>query len=108
VTTILVGQPAPTGSSLVCKICKVPPVCIATCVARIYYVFGAVNMTRACLHLRVHEHPMKVGKDQEIKERMHKLIEEQVERTPKATNSNIVMEASKELVGDLLIDPKGR
>jgi hypothetical protein len=36
-----------------------------------------------------------------------KLIEEQVERTPKATNSAIVMKASKELVGELLIDPEG-
>jgi hypothetical protein len=45
--------------------------------------------------------------DQEIKERMRKLIEEQVERTPKATNSAIVIEASKELMGELLIDPEG-
>jgi hypothetical protein len=50
---------------------------------------------------------MKVGEDQEIKERTRKLIEEQVERTPKTTNSAIVMEASKELVGELLIDPEG-
>jgi hypothetical protein len=107
VTTILVGQPTPVGSSLIYKICKVPPVCIATFGARIYYVFGAANMTRACVHLGVHEHPEKVGEDQEIKERMHKVIEEQVERTPKATNSTIVMEASKELVGELLIDPEG-
>jgi hypothetical protein len=64
-------------------------------------------MTRAYLHLGVHEHPVKVGEDQEIKERTHKLIEEQVERTPKATTSAIIMEASKELVGELLIDPKG-
>jgi hypothetical protein len=106
-TTIPIGQPAPAGSSLVCKICKVPPVCIATCTARIYYVFGAANMTRACLHLGVHEHPVKVGEDQEIKKRTRKLIEEQVEKTPKATNYTIVMEASKELMGELLIDPKG-
>jgi hypothetical protein len=33
-------------------------------------------MTRACLHLGIHEHPVKVGKDQEIKERTCKLIEE--------------------------------
>jgi hypothetical protein len=52
VTTIPVGQPAPAGSSLVCKICKLPPVCIAIYAARIYYVYGAVNMTRACIHLR--------------------------------------------------------
>jgi hypothetical protein len=48
-----------------------------------------------------------VGEDQEIKERTRKLIEEQVEKTPKATNSAIVMEASKELVGELLINPDG-
>jgi hypothetical protein len=107
VTTIPVGQLAPARSSLICKICKVPLVCIATCAERIYYVFGVANMTRACLHLRVHEYPVKVGEDQEIKERTHKLIEEQVERTPKATNSTIVMEANKELVGELLIDPEG-
>jgi hypothetical protein len=75
-TTIPVGQPAPTGSTLVCKICKVLPICFATCAARIYYVYGAANMTRACLHLGVHEHPIKVGEDQEIKERTRKLIED--------------------------------
>jgi hypothetical protein len=64
-------------------------------------------MTRAYMHLGIHEHPVKVGEDQEIKKRTRKLIEEQVERTPKATNSAIVMEASKELVGELLINPDG-
>jgi hypothetical protein len=45
---------------LVYKICKVPPVCIATCGARIYYVFGNTNMTRApCIWA----HPVKVGED---------------------------------------------
>jgi hypothetical protein len=63
VTTIPVGQPALAGSSLVCKICKVPPVCIATCAARIYYVFGSANMTHACVYLGIHNHPVKVGED---------------------------------------------
>jgi hypothetical protein len=105
VTTIPVGQPAPAGSTLVCKIGKIPPIYFATCATIIYYVYGVANMTRACLHLGVHEHLIKVGEDQEIKERTRKLIEEQVERTPKVTNSTIVMEASKELVGELLINP---
>ena len=52
-------------------------------------------------------HPVKVGEDQEIKEKTHKFIEEQVEKTPKATNSAIVMETTKELVGELMIDLKG-
>jgi hypothetical protein len=90
----------------VCKICRIPPICITTCGARIYYVSKSANMTRTCVHLRLHEHPVKVGKDQEIKKRTRKLIEEQVERTPKATNSAIVMEASKELMDELLIDPE--
>jgi hypothetical protein len=63
VTTIPVGQPARAGSTLVCKICKVPPIYFAACAARIYYVYGAANMTRACLHLGIHEHPVKVGED---------------------------------------------
>jgi hypothetical protein len=34
-------------------------------------------------------------------------IREQVEKTLKATNSTIVMEATKELVDELLLDPEG-
>jgi hypothetical protein len=64
-------------------------------------------MIRTCVNLEIHEHLMKVGEDQEIKERMRKLIKEQVEKTPKITNSAIVIEATKELVGELLIDPEG-
>ena len=106
-TSIPIGLPAPARSTLVCKICKVPPICIATCAARIYYVYGDANMTHVCLHLGIHDHPVKVGKDQEIKEKTRELIQEQVEKTPKGTNSAIVMEASKELVGELLIHPDG-
>ena len=61
VSTILVGQLALAGLSLIYKIYKVPLVCIATCGARIYYIYGAANMTCAYLHLGVHEHPVKVG-----------------------------------------------
>ena len=100
--TIPIGQLAPAQSSLFCKICKVPAVCITPSGARIYYVYGAVNMICACLDLGIHKHPMKVGEDQEIKERMHKLIVQQVKGTPKATNSAIVMEASKELMDELV------
>ena len=59
------------------------------------------------MYLGIHKHIVKIGEDQEIKKRTHKLIEEHVEKTPKTTNSAIVMEASKELVDELLIDPEG-
>jgi hypothetical protein len=106
-TIFPVGQPAPAGLSLVCKIYKVPPICTATCGARIYYVFGTTNMTHACVHLGLHEHLVKASKNQEIKKRMRTLIGEEVERTPKATDLAIVMEATKERMNELLIDPKG-
>jgi hypothetical protein len=97
----------PSASSILCKICKSPPSCIATCEARIYYVFGRDDMTRACIHLGVHEHPMKDGVYQDFKDRTCILFGEQVEKTPHATNSAIVMEATKELLGELLLAPQG-
>jgi hypothetical protein len=60
-TTFPVKQPTPAGSSLVCKICKAPQICTATYGARIYYFFGTANMTRACVHLKLHKHPVKAG-----------------------------------------------
>ena len=89
-TTILVRQPAPAGSILVYKICKVPPICIATCTARIYYVYGAASMSRAYLHLGVHDHPVKVGEDQEIKEKMHKLIEKCKYMSSPSIKNNVI------------------
>ena len=43
--SFLPGFPSPSGSTLVCKICKEPPTCIATCCAVIYYVHGDATMT---------------------------------------------------------------
>lgn len=51
----------PSGSTVVCKVCKVPPVCLTTCPAKIYYVVATERMTRACVHLGVHNHLVKVG-----------------------------------------------
>ena len=105
--TFLVGQPIPAGLSLVCKIYKVPLIYCATCGAIIYYVFGTTNMTRACVHLGLHKHHVKASENQEIKKRMCTLIREKVERTPKATDPAIIMEATKERMVELLINPKG-
>jgi hypothetical protein len=99
-------QPS-SQSSIICKMCKTPPACVATYEARLYYVFGRDHMTRACVHLGVHEHPVKNGEYQDFKDRSRTLLGKQVERTPHATNSSIVMEATKELVGELLLRLKG-
>ena len=98
-----VGGPLPSGSTLVCKICKMPPKCVALCSARIFYVHGDDTSQRACIHLGHHSHPVKVGDYRESRKKIDALIEKHVERTPQATVSKIVMEVSKDLLGEYLI-----
>ena len=105
--TFEVGMHPLKGSTLVCNICKSPPSYLAICPAKIYYVLGKDYMTRACVNLGSHRHPMKVGIYRDAMERTRSLLRDQVERTPMATNSSIVLEASKELIGELLLRPEG-
>jgi hypothetical protein len=106
-TTFQVGCQPPSQSSIICKICKTPLACVVTYEAKIYYDSSGDHMTRTCVHLEVHKHLVKNGEYQDFKDRSRTLLEEQVERTPHATNSSIVMEATKELVGELLLRPEG-
>ena len=50
---------------------------------------------------------MKVGIYRDAMERTRSLLGEQVEKTHTATNSSIVLEASKELIGELLLCLQG-
>jgi hypothetical protein len=99
----LLTGPAPPDSTLVCSICKMPPKCVALCDAKIFYVHGKVPSQRACIHLGKHRHPVKVGDCRDSRQRIHSLIEEQVDKTPQATHSKIVLEVSKDIVGDFLL-----
>ena len=102
-----VGDAHLQGSTLLCTICKHPPSCIATCPAKVYYVLGKKSCTRAFVHLGTHCHPVKDGELRDMGERTRSLIGEQMERTPSATNSSIVMEATKELLGEFLLRSDG-
>ena len=98
-----VGGPLPSGSILVCKICKMPPKCVTLCSARIFYVHGDDTSQRACIHLGHHSHPVKVGDYRQSRKKIDALIEEHVEWTPQAKVNKIVMEASKDLLGEYFI-----
>ena len=93
----------PASSTLVCRICKEPPKCIAPHVARIFYVHGNDATQRACIHLGNRRHLVKVGNCRDSRQRIDALIEEHIERTPQATHSKIVLEAIKDLVGEFLL-----
>jgi hypothetical protein len=60
-TPFHLGHSPPPDSTLVCKVYKVPPTCVNFCDARIYYVLSKSDMTRACIHLGMHHHPVSDG-----------------------------------------------
>ena len=83
--------------------CKTPPTCLATCKARIYFAYSDnPEMTRAAIHLGGHGHPIARGMYRDSAEVICRLIAEQVEKTPTATNSTITLSASKDFLGQYL------
>jgi hypothetical protein len=82
------GHLPPPDSTLVCKVCKVPPTCINFCDARIYYVLSKTDMTRACIHLGMHNHPVSDGVCRETIGTISNLLTQEVSKTP--TTKNLV------------------
>ena len=104
-----VGGNPPKDSTLVCKVCKCPPVCVAHCGARIYYVYSEKpDVSRAAIHLGHHGHPVAKGVYRDSASDICALIADEVTKTPSATNSAIALAASKEfLLGYLFHDGIG-
>jgi hypothetical protein len=102
-----VGSKPPIGSTVVCKSCNVPPICIVVCPAKIYYVTATPHMTRAYVHLGSHDHPVKSGDHRDFIELTYNLIGEQVERIPSATRLVIVLETAKKVLGPLFFAKEG-
>jgi sulfatase maturation enzyme AslB (radical SAM superfamily) len=52
----------PKESTLVCKVCKIAPMCLGTCQARIYFVYtDNPEMSRAAIHFGEHGHLVAMG-----------------------------------------------
>ena len=93
----------PKQSTLVCMVCKMPPSCLGTCMARIYFAYSDnPKMTRAAIHLGHHGHPVARGMYRDSTKVICRLIAEQVAKTPTATNSAITLSASKDFFGHYL------
>ena len=75
----------PSGSTIVCKSCNVPPSYVVVCTAKIYYVIGTPHMTRACVHLGSHDRPVKSGDHRDFIDLTDTLIGDQVKRISSAT-----------------------
>lgn len=93
-------------STLACKVCQTPPICLALCDARIYHVSSNDNdVTRAAIHLGCHNHPVSQGTCQDSMDIMYDCVAKEVQKTPNAKNSAIIMAASKNYLADALIRP---
>ena len=58
----VVGDDAPARSTFECKVCRSLPVCITLYHARILYVHStSIEMSRACIHLGMHDHLVSNG-----------------------------------------------
>jgi hypothetical protein len=78
-------------------------VCIVLCNAQIIYIHStSVGMSRACIHLGVHDHPVANGTCRESLDMTYQYVANKVLKTPTAKNSAIVMAASKQFLAPLL------
>jgi hypothetical protein len=102
-TPFKLGYLPPPNSILVCKVCKVPLTCVNFCLGHIYYILGKNDITRACIHLGMYNHPVSNGICQETFDTISGLIAQEVSKTPTAKNSTIAITASKEFLDKYLI-----
>jgi hypothetical protein len=90
-------------STLVCKVSKVPRTCVNFCNACIYYVLSKSDITRACIYLGMHNHPIFDGIYRGTFDTIFGLIAQEVFKTPIAKNFAIKLAASKEFLNKYLI-----
>jgi hypothetical protein len=103
----IIGQMTmiPSSSSLGCKFCHFPPLCVADCSGQIYYVVHRFqSMLRVVIHLGVHNHHVADGKCWELVEDTKRLIIEEVDRIFNAKISLISFNVSKTFLASYLLD----
>ena len=82
----------------------VVPVCIASCHARIIYILSIyVGMSRVCIHLGKHDHPVANDTCSESLDMAYQCVANEVLKTPTAKSSAIVMAARKQFLTDHLL-----
>ena len=92
----VIGDVAPARSTFECKVCQSPPMCIILCHARILYVHStSTKMSRACIHLGMHDHHVFNDICHESLDMTYQCVANKVLKTSIATNSAIVLDANK-------------
>ena len=93
---------------LVCKYCKATLFCLAVCHCKLFYAVSKdPNMSRACIHIGTHKHPVAKGDCQDAMDHIREEIKTQVAKTPSAKASAIGIAVGKELLMKGLINKDG-
>ena len=93
---------------IVCKFCKLVPSCIATCECKMFYVVSKDPlMSRACIHIGTHVHPVAKGDCRDAMDQIRDEIRSQAAKTPTAKASAIGIAVGEELLMKGLIDEAG-
>ena len=100
----VVGLGPPKLPSVLCMGCHSPPICLDVCHAKILYIhFASLEMSCACIHLGVHNHPMFIGVCRESLDMAFLCVANEVSKTSIIKNSTIVMAASKQFMFDYIL-----
>ena len=93
-------------STLACKVCQTPPICLALCDARIYHMLSSdSDVIRAAIHLGRHRHHVSQAKCQDSMDIMFDCVAKEVQKTPYVKKSAIILAASKQYIANVLIRP---
>ena len=65
--------------SLVCRVCKMTPSCLALCEASIYYIVSQnPKMTCAAMHFGTHDYLVADGESREANSEIHEIVKAHV------------------------------
>ena len=98
------GKWVPTRSTIECKVCRSKLVYIALYHARIIYIHSrVVGMSRVCIHLGVHDHPITNDTCHELLDMSYQCVVNEVLKIPTTKSLVIIMAASKQILANYLL-----
>ena len=98
----------PPADNVVYTHCKVPPICVAPCTGRMYFVLPkSTDTTRACVHLGSHSHSVSKGIDRGSQEDAKATVEVQIMQNPRSNLSTVLLKTARSLVQAMVLTKEG-
>ena len=98
----------PPADNVICTHCKVPPMCLAPCTGRMYFVLPkTTDTTRACVHLGSHNHHVSNGINCASQEDAKAVVEVEIMQNPRSNPSMILLKTAMSLVQAMVFTKEG-